>query len=495
VKTTKIVVSGLGILFAAGAFAAPIHRSSGKAIQGRYIVVLVDAEGGPTGGANGIRPRLPEVAEGLVSRGKAQVGARFETGLTGFVLLGDEAAAVEVARDPRVAYVAEDAEVTLTGSGLASPASSWGLDRIDQRELPLDGAYRWNAEGSGVDIYVIDTGIRSTHTDLAGRVDTTRAFTAFNDTYRTEDCVGHGTLVAGAAAGRTYGVAKWATLHPVRVVDCSGYGSVSDVIAGIDWVAAQAGTAKKSKTARRPAVATLAVSSPPNQALDDAVNRLVAAGVTFVAAAGNVAWDACDYSVTRLPSVIAVGATDSNDAVWYGSNFGPCVALFAPGVGIPSSFIRSDSDSLAMTGTSIAAPLVAGTAAVWLGLNPSASPEDVKHMLVAAATRGGLSGLGAGSPNRLLYSAFPGDGKDYPPVADFDVSVEKDLTVRFDSAAWDDKGIRSQTWTFGDGESDSGSAVRHRYHASGTYDVTLTVKDFAGQTASFTKSVSVARSR
>lgn len=494
-SSSKILIGSLGFLLTASAVAAPVHRTSGKVIPGQYIVVLVDGAVNSAEEPRGNRPNLPDLVRELTSRGKGKAGASFESALSGFVLIGSEALAAELANDARVAYVEEDAVATIAGTEFATTPSSWGLDRIDQRALPLDGSYTWNAEGIGVDIYVIDTGIRSSHVDFAGRVDTTRAFTAFSDAYGTEDCNGHGTLVAGAAAGRTYGVAKWATLHPVRVIDCSGYGSVSNVIAGVDWVTSQARKWKAGRTRRNPAVANLSIGAPPNQALDDAVTESVNAGVTFVVAAGNVSWDACSYSVTRLPSVITVGATDANDAMWPFSNFGPCVALFAPGVNITSSFIRSDTDFLAMTGTSMAAPLAAGTAALWLGLNPAATPADVKNMLIAASTTGVLSGLGSGSPNQLLYAAFPGEGSDFPPVAAFDATAGKDLSVAFTSSSWDDNGFKSQLWSFGDGTTDSGASVRHRYAIAGTYTATLEVTDFAGQTSSARKTVEVTSAR
>lgn len=490
-KSSQVLIATLGLLLTASATAAPVRKSAGRAVPGQYIVVLKDGSTVQSGAAASGIPSLPDLARTLATSARATAGEKFESALRGFVLKGDLAAAQIIASDPRVAYVEEDAEVTLETAGSTSAVASWGLDRIDDRVLPLDGTYGWNEDGAGVDVYILDTGIRSSHVEFAGRVDTSNAFTAFAwDGVGTEDCNGHGTLVAGSVAGSTYGVAKWATLHPVRVADCGGYATVSTVVAGVNWVTSQRVVSRKVPVLG-PAVANLSLGAPPSQALDDAVDSAVAAGVTFVVAAGNSATDACTASPARLSSVITVGATTSSDALWSASNRGPCVALYAPGVSIRSAFRRSDTDSLATTGTSIAAPHVAGTAALWLSLYPSATPAEVKDMILATSTKDVIAGLGPDSANRLLYSAAAGDESDVPPVANFLAAPGKALIVRFDSTSWDDRGLASQLWSFGDGDTASGERAYHRYAAAGSYSVTLTVTDAAGQSDSITRVVTL----
>ena len=490
-KSSRILIGTLGLFLATSAAAAPVRKSAGRAVPGQYIVVLKAGTTVRSDAPPSRIPNLPALASQLASNARAAAGERFEDALRGFVLKGDLAAAQTVARDPRVDYVEEDAEVTLAAAGSTSPVPSWGLDRIDDRALPLDGSYAWNADGAGVDVYVLDTGIRSSHVEFGGRVDTSNGFTAFSwDGFGTEDCNGHGTLVAGTVAGATYGVAKWATLHPVRVADCGGYATLSTVVAGVNWVTSQ--RSRISPRARlRPAVANLSLVAPASKVLDNAVSNAVAAGITFVVAAGNSNSDACQVSPARLSTVITVGATNSTDARWSASSFGPCVALFAPGVGITSAFHQSDTASLSMTGTSMAAPHVTGTAALWLSSNPNATPAEVKNMILGSATSGVIQGLGPGSTNRLLFSAAAGAGSDVSPLPTFDAVVVRPLTVVLTSSSWDDDGIASHLWTFGDGETGHGTETQHAYATAGVYSVTLTVTDAAGQSASITRGVKI----
>ena len=353
-----------------------------RPIPGRYIVVL--QPGGPSAG-------LASEADALAGEHGAAVASRW-LALRGFVAAMSVEQAAALAADPRVAWVEEDGLLHADGMQSGAP---WGLDRIDQRQGPLDGQYDYPTDGHGVHAYVIDSGIRATHAEFGGRV--LGAFTALDDGRGTEDCYGHGTHVAGILGGATYGVAKGVTLHAVRVLDCVGSGSVSDAIAGIDWVTAHHVS---------PAVANLSLGGGASVALDEAVRRSVDAGVTYVVSAGNGSADACLQSPARVAAAIAVGASDSADAQAPFSNFGSCVALYAPGVGITSAWATGDAALNTLSGTSTAAPHVAGTAALYLGLNPSASPADVADALVANADAEVLTGLGAGSPDRLLYQGF-----------------------------------------------------------------------------------------
>jgi hypothetical protein len=313
-----------------------------------------------------------------------------------------EAAAVGLARNPVVRRVEADGPVRAVDT---RSSATWGLDRTDQRSLPLNAAYTYpNTAGAGVYAYVVDTGVRATHTQFTGRM--AAGYTAIADGAGTNDCNGHGTHVAGTIAGATWGMASKATVVPVRVLDCAGSGTWSGVIAGLDFVAGD--------TARRPAVANLSLSGGASQSVDDAVARAIAAGVTVAVAAGNENLDACGSSPARAPSALTIGATTSTDARSSFSNYGSCVDLFAPGSSITSAWSTGDSASNTISGTSMAAPHVAGAAAIALGVNPTLTPAQVSAALIGAATANIVGSPGAGSPNRLLY-ADPGGSQPPPP--------------------------------------------------------------------------------
>ena len=349
-------------------------------IPGRFIVTL--REGADARGVAREHGVAPDFVYGTV--------------LNGFAGSISDAARAGLLRDARVERVEQDGVVT---TQTTQTSATWGLDRTDQRDLPLSTTYTYINTGTGVTAYIIDTGIRFAHSQFSGRA--TSGFDAV-DGGSADDCNGHGTHVAGTVGGSTYGIAKNVSLVAVRVLDCRGSGSWSGVIAGMDWVA---------DNAAKPAVANMSLGGGASTAVDNALKNLIAKGVTVGVAAGNgnrggKAQDACGYSPARVPEAITVGATTSTDAKTSWSNYGTCVDIFAAGSSITSAWYTSNTATNTISGTSMATPHVVGVAALYLQSNPGAAPSVVASALSANATTGKVTNAGSGSPNRLLFSNY-----------------------------------------------------------------------------------------
>ncbi|MFE3786632.1 S8 family peptidase [Streptomyces goshikiensis] len=428
ISATAVVALALGAaaaLPAAAADGAPQgvieNAGAADAVPGSYIVTLKDSAARST----------TDSGKAVAKRYGAKIDRTYSAALNGYSVAVSEAQARKLAADPAVASVVQNRVFTVDDAqgvqGTQPNPPSWGLDRIDQRALPLDNSYTYpDKAGEGVTAYIIDTGVRITHGEFGTRA--SYGYDAIDNDNTAQDGHGHGTHVAGTVAGNTYGVAKKAKIVGVRVLDNNGSGTTAQVVAGIDWV---------TRNAVKPAVANMSLGGGADSALDTAVRNSIAAGITYGVAAGNESTDASTKSPARVAEAITVGATTSTDAKASYSNYGSILDLFAPGSSITSSWGTGDTATNTISGTSMATPHVVGAAALYLSQNPASTPSQVSAALVGAATPNVVTGPGSGSPNRLLYvgggTTPPNPGTRFENTADYAINdnatVESPITV------------------------------------------------------------------
>jgi subtilisin family serine protease len=472
------VVAAVGALAASTGTPAAAGPSEGTiravgsstVVKDSYIVVFKNSAVS--------RDRVARKSRELASRFGGRVGHTYADALRGFEVELPAVAARRLAADPSVEYVQENsilAASTNGSPGHQSPASSWGLDRIDQREQPLDNAYNYPTTGFNVKVYVVDSGIRLTHTEFGGR-----AISGIDvvDGDAADDFDGHGTRVAGIVGGQTYGVAKDVTLVGVRIYDSGEIGNVANAIAGINWVTAD-------HQPGQPAVANLSFSNhTANSAMDAAVTGAIADGVTVVAAADNNGTDACTASPGRVPAAITVGATNPSDERYFRSNIGSCLDLFAPGRDILTAGIENDTATATDGGTSMAAPHVAGVAALILRMYPFMLPQHVRDYIVNQATVGVVTNAGAGSPNRLLYMN-PLWPMSVLPLPDRSTAVNAPVSAQLAASG----GYQPYLYTAsglpsGLALNPSSGAISGAPTVTGQFNVVATIRDSQGQLAS-----------
>ncbi|MBF8316639.1 S8 family peptidase, partial [Acinetobacter baumannii] len=373
-------------VYAASNVVNPVNDSSqAKGIIKNQYIVILNKDAGPS----------KDFAQNIAKQHAGKVLQSYDTVLKGFAIyLPDTAGTAFIEamkKNPQVLSVESDTIVNIDATTQSNP--DWGIDRIDQKALPLNSTYSYLQTGSGTTAYIVDTGILSSHQEFSGRV--LSGYTAISDGNGTTDCNGHGTHVAGTVGGTTYGVAKSVNLVPIRILGCDGSGASSNVIAGLDWIL---------KNGKKPAVVNMSLGGATSSSLDSAVENLFNNGYVMVVAAGNSNTDACSSSPARVSKAITVAATDNTDTRASYSNYGSCVDIFAPGSQINSSWIGSNTATKILNGTSMATPHVAGVVAEMLQSTPTASPQTISTNLLNQASSNVVKNP-SGSPNRLLYKS------------------------------------------------------------------------------------------
>ncbi|MFI9813873.1 S8 family serine peptidase [Saccharothrix variisporea] len=460
-----LALNGVGVVQAAEG--RVLGAGAPGAIEDSYIVALDDAPAA--------RAAVSAQADGLAERYHGQVAQVYSAALRGFSVRMTERQARRLAADPAVRHVEQNS--------VAHATETWGLDRVDQRDLPLDNAFTAPNDGSGVKAYVLDTGIDFTHPDFEGRA--TSGYDFIDNDSDASDCHGHGTHVGGTIGSKTYGVAKNVELVAVRVLDCNASGPWDKIIAGIDWVTRNAPTA---------AVGNMSLGGSRTTTVDTAVTNSVKAGVAWAVAAGNAGQNACNYSPAAAEGVLTVGASDSADkrSVWSSnsaSNYGSCVELFAPGTTITSTTRGGGTGQ--MSGTSMATPHVAGALALATSADPAISVTDANAKVLDTATTNKVSDP-KDSPNRLLYVDDLGTRDPGAPKAAFTATCSSTTpSCAFDASASSDPDgtISSYAWEFGDGTTGTGVKPAHTYGTAGAYTAKLTVTDNSGKTATTSRRV------
>jgi serine protease len=379
------------------AFAAQmIEVDQTKAIDNKYIVVFDAPKIIDQSDKKAVAAYIDQQSDMLSNQYNMTVERKFGTALNGVLVDASKKQIKTLLSNPNVKYIEQDQVVSITplvGKSADQGNAIWGLDRIDQTDLPLNSNYHYDYDGSGVTAYVIDTGVLVSHNEFGNRA--SHGYDFIDNDDNATDCNGHGTHVAGTVGGNSYGVAKNVNVVGVRVLGCNGSGSNSGVIAGINWV---------KNNASGPSVANMSLGGGASQATDDAVNNAVSSGISFVVAAGNDNRSACNYSPARAANAITVGSTTSSDKRSSFSNYGNCLDIYAPGSSIKSAWYNSNSATKTISGTSMAAPHVAGAVALYLDQNPSLNPAQIDNLLGQRSSKNKVSDAKSGSPNELLFS-------------------------------------------------------------------------------------------